>query len=262
MKRVWWLLIILTLVIMACSCNIGGSLVPTQQPSSPTTQAPPPTTQAPPPTTQAPPPTTQAPPPTTQAPPPTPSTSKVLFQDDFSDTGSGWDRVKDPSGSMTDYVDGRYRILVNESNTDIWANPGKNFDGDVIVAVDAVRNSGPLDNDFGVLCRYQDGNNYYFFIISSDGYAAIGAVVKGDQKILSGEGKMVPSPQLPTDEGATYHITASCVGNTLTLTVNGNRILTVINSQLAPTGDVGLMAGTFEETGADILFDNFIVRRP
>ncbi len=225
MKRLWFLLAGLALMVMACSFSFGGATSPTKQAVAPTP-------------------------------------SKVLFQDDFSDTGSGWDRVKDPNGSMTDYVDGRYRILVNESNTDIWANPGKSFDGDVVVSVDAVRNSGPLDNDFGVICRYQDENNYYFFVISSDGYAGIGVVVKGDQKILNKEGKMVPSDKLPTGKGVTYHIKASCIGNVLTLTVNGKRILTVTDSQLAPTGDAGLMAGTFDKKGTDILFDNFIVRRP
>ncbi len=225
MKRLWLLLVGLALVVIACSFSFGGG---SSAEATPTPAA----------------------------------QSKVLFRDDFSDTGSGWDRVKDPSGSMTDYVDGRYRILVNESNTDIWANPGKNFDGDVVVAVDAVRNSGPLDNDFGVICRYHDADNYYFFVISNDGYAGIGIVFKGDQKMLNKEGKMVPTDKLPQGEGVTYHIEASCVGNTLTLAVNGKRILTVTDDRIAPSGDGGLMAGTFDKKGTDILFDNFVVRRP
>ena len=226
MKRVWLLLAGLALVVTACSFNFGGGSSSSQAAPTPAAQ------------------------------------SKVLFHDDFSNPDSGWDRVKDSTGSLTDYVDGRYRIFVNESNTDIWANPGKNFDGDVVVAVDAVRNSGPLDNDFGVICRYQDADNYYFFVISSDGYAGIGAVVNGDQNLLNKEGKMVSTDKLPQGKGVTYHIEASCIGNALTLTVNGKRILTVTDDRLAPTGDVGLMAGTFDAKGTDILFDNFVVRRP
>ncbi len=225
MKRLWILLAGLVLLLMACSFSFGSG----SGESTTSTPAP---------------------------------KAKILFQDDFSDTGSGWDRVKDDNGSLTDYVDGRYRILVNEDQTDIWANPGKNFDGDVVVSVDAVRNSGPEDNDFGVICRYQDADNYYFFVISNDGYAAIGKVVNGEQKLLNKEGKMVPSDKLPQGKGVTYHIVASCIGDVLTLTVNGKRIMTVKDGSLAPTGDVGLLAGTFDKKGTDILFDNFVVRRP
>ncbi len=226
MKRLWIFLAALVVLLMACSFSFGSG-----SGGSPSATA------------------------TPQA--------KILFQDDFSDPGSGWDRVKDDTtGSLTDYVDGRYRILVNESQTDIWANPGKNFDGDIVVAVDAVRNSGPKDNDFGIICRYQDADNYYYFVISSDGYVGIGKVVNGEQKLLNKEGKMVPSDKLPQGKDATYHLVASCIGDVLTLTVNGKRIMTVKDGSLAPSGDAGLLAGTFDTKGTDILFDNFVVRRP
>ena len=98
----------------------------------------------------------------------------VLFQDDFSDTSSGWDRVSVEDG-VTDYADGAYRIFVNTSDSDVWANPGLKFD-DVYVEVDATKIGGADDNDYGVICRYQDGDNFYFFVISSDGYYGVGKV--------------------------------------------------------------------------------------
>jgi len=60
----------------------------------------------------------------------------ILFQDDFSDSGSGWDQVSFETG-VTDYADGVYRIYVNEPTVDYWANPGLNF-GDVRVEVEAI----------------------------------------------------------------------------------------------------------------------------
>jgi hypothetical protein len=47
----------------------------------------------------------------------------------------------------------------------------------------------------------------------------------------------------------------------LTLYVNGDQVYSVEDASYA-SGDVGLIAGTFEETGADIRFDNFTVREP
>jgi hypothetical protein len=52
-----------------------------------------------------------------------------------------------------------------------------------------------------------------------------------------------------------------CVGEALTLYVNGIQIASVADSDFAK-GDVGLMAGTYDITGTDIHFDNFIVRQP
>ncbi|MCJ7716708.1 MAG: hypothetical protein MUO54_09330 [Anaerolineales bacterium] len=106
----------------------------------------------------------------------------LLFQDGFSDSSSGWDQVRTMEG-MTDYEGDRYRIVVNASNADYWANPGLTFK-DVVIRVDAGKETGPDDNDFGVLCRYQDTENFYFFIISSDGYYGIGKVQGGEQVLL------------------------------------------------------------------------------
>ena len=182
----------------------------------------------------------------------------VLFQDDFSDTDSGWDQVDTDAGT-TDYSDGSYRILVNQAQYDAWANPGQSFDGDVIVEVDATKNSGTDDNDFGVICHYQDVNNFYYFHITSDGYAIIGKVTDGDQSGLSSENYETTDAVHQGD--LTNHIRGECVGNTLTLIVNGEQVLTTTDTDHTG-GDVGLMAGTFETAGADILFDNFVVTEP
>jgi len=188
------------------------------------------------------------------------NTANVLYFDDFSDPQSGWDRVHD-GDNITDYYQGQYRILVQETQTDLWANPSQSFPADVIVEVQAVKNSGPDDNDFGVLCRYQGVNNYVFFIISSDGYAGIGKVENGSQNLLNPDQAMVPVEGIPTGANAIYHIRAACVGNNLTLYVNGQKIMEAQDP--APTaGDVGLMAGTFDTPGTDILFDDFRVLSP
>jgi ABC-type glycerol-3-phosphate transport system substrate-binding protein len=51
-----------------------------------------------------------------------PSDPNVLFQDDFSNTGSGWDQIQVEGEGMTDYENGYYRIQVLTSSTDVWAN--------------------------------------------------------------------------------------------------------------------------------------------
>ncbi|HBX70334.1 MAG TPA: hypothetical protein DEH25_13385 [Chloroflexi bacterium] len=186
-----------------------------------------------------------------------PPASDVLFQDDFSDDSSGWDQVNVDEG-LTDYTNGVYRIWVNTTSTDVWANPGLNFT-DTIVEVEATKVGGPDDNDFGVICRYEDSSNFYFFIISSDGYYGLGKVVDGEQTILGAE-ELMPSDAI-TLGNVTNTIRADCVGSTLTLYANGTQLASESDTTFT-SGDVGLLAGTFNDPGTDIHFDNFVVRQP
>jgi hypothetical protein len=181
----------------------------------------------------------------------------VLFSDDFSDPDSGWDRVQSDEG-VTDYENSAYRIFVDQSQHDYWANPGRSF-GDVQVEVDATKIGGPDDNDFGLICRYQDVENFYAFLVSSDGYYAILKYSGGGSESLGSDG------MLQTDElnlgAATNHIRADCIGNTLTLYANGSQLHSTTDSEFS-SGDVGLIAGTFDEPGTDISFDDFVVLEP
>ncbi|MBC8496361.1 MAG: hypothetical protein ISS57_06365 [Anaerolineales bacterium] len=183
--------------------------------------------------------------------------SNVLFQDDFSDSSSGWDQVEVTEG-ITDYENGYYRMFVNTEETDIWANPGLHFT-DVVVEVDATKVAGPDDNDFGIICRYQDIENFYFFIISSDGYYGVGKVVDGEQELIDTD-QMYPDDAIKQGN-TTNHIKADCVGAHLVLHANGTKITDVEDTTFS-SGDVGLIAGTFAEAGADIHFDNFVIKKP
>ncbi len=186
-----------------------------------------------------------------------PLPADILFQDDFSDSSSGWDSYSGSDGA-TDYADGVYRIYVNETSTDYWANPGLDFT-DTVIEVDATKVGGPDDNDLGLICRYQDLDNFYFFVISSDGYYAIGKVVDGTQELLGVE-NMEYSDTIKQGN-ATNHIRADCFGSHLVLHVNGQKLSDVTDNTYT-SGDVGLMAGTFDEAGTDIHFDNFVVKKP
>ena len=57
------------------------------------------------------------------------------------------------------------------------------------------------------------------------------------------------------------HIRADCIGNELTLYVNGQQVATATDSEFTG-GDIGVIAGTFSTPGTDIHFDNFVVTRP
>jgi hypothetical protein len=179
----------------------------------------------------------------------------VLFEDDFSDTGSGWDQVTE-SDRTTDYDNGGYRILVNDTGSDAWANPGRSF-SDVRVEVDATKQGGDDNNNFGVICRSEGVQDFYTLWISSDGYYAIAMIQDGDLSFLL---DWATSDAI-NQGNATNHIRGDCVGSTLTVYANGTQLGSVEDTTFT-SGDVGLEAGTFNVGGTDILFDNFVVYAP
>jgi hypothetical protein len=181
----------------------------------------------------------------------------LLFQDDFARPESGWDRYADATYS-SDYIDGTYQIAIHSAQTQAWSNPNLGVD-DVRLEVDAASVSGSLDNAFGLICRYQDPGNYYFFLISGDGYAGIGLAKDGRRILLSGDAML---PEEAILQGyRTNHLRADCAGYRLAFYVNG---VLIEEAQAAewPDGDVGLVAATYAEPGIDIRFDNFTVLNP
>jgi hypothetical protein len=184
--------------------------------------------------------------------------SSVLFADDFSDTRKNWNQVTD-SSHTTDYFNEAYRIVVNDVRTDAWANPGKESFIDTRVDVDATKNAGPDDNDFGIICRYTDVDKFYYGIISSDGYYSI-MKMTSDNGIILGRDSMHESDKI-NQGAATNLIRFDCVGSTLTLYVNGFQIDQQTDSEYT-TGNVGLISGALGTGGTDILFDNFYVLKP
>jgi hypothetical protein len=181
----------------------------------------------------------------------------LLFQDDFSSPNSGWDRYRGDT-YVSDYHDGMYHISVFEKNIEAWSLPGFDF-SDVIIEVAVTSLDGPEDNAYGIICRYNDIENFYFFVISSDGYSGIGLSYNGKREILTGE-SMLPSEAI-LKGSATNLIQAECVGKQLTLSVNGT-IINQVQSEKLKTGDVGLIAGSYEDGGTEVFFDNFVVKNP
>ncbi|HJR80904.1 MAG TPA: hypothetical protein VJ821_12585 [Anaerolineales bacterium] len=179
----------------------------------------------------------------------------VLYQEQFESNTTGWARIANDNGIM-DYDSGGYRILVRQPKLNIWSTSERDF-GDVRVEADVIKLNGPDENRMGLICRYQ-GGDYYFFMISNDGYYVIGKFI-GGLTLLLGQSEMQASDAIQT--GAMNHLRADCIGDKLTFYINFTEVATATDSDF-PTGDVGVVAGAFSEPGVDVLFDNFVVLQP
>ncbi|MBT3337508.1 MAG: hypothetical protein HN855_00055 [Anaerolineae bacterium] len=181
----------------------------------------------------------------------------TLFADDFSINTGQWVNLVNDGGVMG-YDASGLRFFVREAGLNYWSTPGMNF-RDTRLEVDALRYAGPVENRIGLICRYRDDLNFYFFVISTDGYYAIGKVKDGVQALL-GQDAMRYSSAIETGV-AINHLRAECQGSSLRFYVNDAPVALVDDLDFSE-GDVGLLAGTFEEGSLDVLFDNFKVVQP
>jgi hypothetical protein len=185
------------------------------------------------------------------------TTVGMLFEDDFSEENSGWDQYESEIGS-TNYKNETYQIAVNEPITDLFANPYKSFT-DIIIEVKAARQAGPISNSYGLICRYQDEENFYAALITSDGYAGIFEVENGSYKLM-GHDEMIPVPAILGGTG-TNLLHLECIGDSLAFAVNNSPVDAQTDKSFSK-GDIGLIAGTFEEAGVQIAFDDLKVWQP
>ncbi|TLN15986.1 hypothetical protein FDZ74_08155 [bacterium] len=186
------------------------------------------------------------------------NSDNVLMVDNFTDPLSGWKVWVGEDGSSIDYSNGALRIFVNKAQFDYWSVAGKNYT-DVHLESDIVKGEGPDDNDYGLICRYKDQDNFYAFVISSDGYAGIIRVKDGDYQVLSGDSLQYNEA---IQRGANRNrLQAVCQGPLLTFSVNGIQLFEVTDDSFA-SGDVGVIAGAYDTAGVEILFDNFAALKP
>ena len=99
-------------------------------------------------------------------------------------------------------------------------------------------------------------DNFYSFLISSDGYYAIIKVENGDETLL-GSDQFTYSEQINLGS-ALNQIEAICSGNELSLSVNGQLLQTVKDTSF-PTGKVGMIVETRAEGDTAIVFSDFSV---
>jgi len=184
---------------------------------------------------------------------------QVLFSDDFGDPKSGWDVRKTENGA-SGYQDGRYFIHVDKPKYQLWSSPRQSFEGDVVVEVTAGLASGPEENEMGVICRYRDKKNFIYGSVGADGYYAIVEIKDDKGTILTGNGKFQKSDAIPIGS-ETYVLRLACEGDRYTLFVDGEKIDSASSSAFS-SGDVGLLGGTFDQGGVEILFDDFKVSTP
>ena len=189
---------------------------------------------------------------------PTLAPGTLLVSDDFSKTPNGWGTMDDASGQVAFEYQG-ITLQVNLPNSMVRTVNGYKFTN-ARIEVDAALLEGPSNDHFGVICRYQDSSNYYAFVISHDGYYGIYKMIDGVIMLTDNKTNLDYSDAIRKG-GVVNHISATCDGEILSLTVNDTLLAEIQDSSFSD-GQIGLLATAYADPGVKILFDNLEIYQP
>lgn len=177
------------------------------------------------------------------------------FSDDFDTPNKGNWTIFNESAVVSEWRNGRFAFDFNEAMMTATSITNDLDLSDVVVQMEVYRVGDVIENDMGLVCRYQDQDNYYSMSFGNDDYVTIYKTVAGTWTALFNE-------FVDTDLSGDYHqMTISCIGTELSLFIDGNLMAKVNDSELS-TGDVGLISGTYDSVPVVLEFDNFVVYTP
>jgi hypothetical protein len=244
-------LAMLVIASLACSVSTAGTPTPAPTPTEePTVELP---------TATIAPTSTRAP---TPKPKPTATTASVptgvgvLFSDDFSSQqateDNGW------NFDSTDNVDrawapNQYTISVHKTNYLGYGTPDGEYTD---FGAEAEAQATSEYAKYGLRFRIADGDNYYIFVITTDGKYYVDKLVQDEWAD--------PSPVKST---ASQYIKKGKVKNRLGVLAQGSKISLYINGFLVKTftddsidsGSVGVLAGAGDNDTAETVFSRFTV---
>jgi hypothetical protein len=179
------------------------------------------------------------------------------YTDDFRRASDRWPTVEDDDGAIA-FANRGLNIQINTPNAARWTSNQEIADlnpGDVLVEADTVREAGAFDATYGLLVRFVDNDNYYYFGVSNAGTYSFWRVVAGEWTKLI---EWTTTDALDTEAGATNRLGVLAQGDRFLLLVNDTPLAQATDDALA-AGGVGVYAGVYAEAGLDVTFDNLAV---
>ncbi|MER5624033.1 serine/threonine-protein kinase [Streptosporangium sp. NPDC002544] len=216
-----------------------------------------------------------------------PENLTLLYQDDFTQSGTGWSGgTYNPLADTYGYgyaPDGYYAIDVSgyspikreqapipfvptpPATPDPTASPTPVTPSRILLGTDITIRSGSVGmGEYGLFCRGEDDNKAtrYEFLLDTAGNARIRKTVK------SAGGELTKPVKVDLPKGKTARLQAECTGVDggvqLNMWVNGDRTQSFLDTNPLPNGLVGVIARVGENSDAVLrtAFDNFTLHGP
>lgn len=176
---------------------------------------------------------------------------------DFSNTEVFETGLFEDGASLT-IADSQYLIHTTntEGNRYLVGIGGEELSGlkNVTVEVEVQVQEGRTDNWFGVMCRVNEANEGYAFLVGTDGFWAIARVDKTSLDFLENwrETDLIKQGR--------NTLNAYCINDYLALYINGNFVGDHKDNLFEQAGNIGLIAGGAQSNAVTVAFDNLVVR--
>lgn len=186
---------------------------------------------------------------------PGPTTWTLKFDDDFADPAKlGIPTIR--LDQMTaKYYQNAYQMYVALNGQMGFVSKDVGF-ANQTVEVETKLVAGNRLNMYGVLCRFSDKKNFYYFGISNGGGYSFGKVVNGVNSSFLPSTYM-PAEVIKKDTGSVNRLKAVCDKGNVFFYVNDTLLASVADNELTTGTRFGFMAyGGDSEEGTNIFFDN------
>lgn len=239
LRPLFFLASLLLIVGLACGALGGGS--PPPQPTQPSQQEP---SKAPEPTTAP----TDLPPtkvPPTEVPPtPKPTDLPAFFTEEFDGDLNNWTyfvNYGEETGVELGVENAKLNINITSEQTSMYVFYTPYIYTDVVIEMKA-DNAGKNNNNVSLVCRYNEADaTWYEFSIANNGLYWIYAFVdNGYKEIYTGGSNLIKQGK----DTNVYKV--SCIGNELTLFINGQEVRSLKDATYGLSeGQVGLSVTSF-----------------
>jgi hypothetical protein len=176
-----------------------------------------------------------------------------LLTDDFEDPAQSFE-VSDTPDYISYFEGGQFIYEVYEPETAVWNWYIDPF-ADVVVSADVSFLAGATDGEAHLLCRVDEFGQLYRFVISVDGYFVI-LYENADELVYLIDWTY---SDYIYNNVQSFRMTAVCTGSRLILAMN-DQVLGEARDGTIVVGGTGIGAGTFNNAGVAVAFDNFEVR--
>ena len=127
--------------------------------------------------------------------------------------------------------------------------------------VEATQVSGSLNSSYGLLFRLNPEIGFYRFEVTSDGSYLIEKRMGSDGSWERLSAGWVSSPTILIGLGQVNRLKVMANGSRLTFFINGIEVAEVEDGDFA-VGKLALSAGTFNQAGLEVAFDNLTISNP
>jgi uncharacterized protein YaiE (UPF0345 family) len=180
-----------------------------------------------------------------------------VFRDGFDSQDGNWQTYSSGNDSAF-YENGKFHIK-DYTASEYASGSGIQMQySDFALEVEMELVSGSSASHQSVICRYNETGAFYMFCIDGNGNYSIQKYIEG---VLTTLKAATPSSYIKTGLDVTNKVRVECIGDSLTLYVNGFSVAQVSDGNLV-VGNVILAVESKSDEYTELAFDNVVIWTP